>query len=1413
MRVLAIRHIWLACLLIAASVHAETTPPPSLEAWRGWVLHGLDYRACPLIAGRVGGGEADFLCAWPGVLILGADASGANLSQHWRVDADSWVPLPGDAEYWPQQVTVDGQPAAVVDHGGPALRLTIGSHEVRARMAWHERPQALRVPAAVGVVALSVDGKPVVPVQRDGDELTLGRAVASAPEADSISLRVYRRLADGAPAELRTLIAIHVSGQAREEVIGPVLPQGFAPMALGSAWPARLDADGRLRVRVQPGDDMLVLDARATAPLTAVTAHLPAAPWPAQEIWSYASAPRLRVTVASSTVQIDPQEAGVPGDWANLPAFALADAGALAIDERSRGAAADERNRLTLAREMWLDFDGAGWFARDRVNGEMLQGWRLDAALPFTLERADAGSSRNDQALLVTRGAQPNLSGVEWRTPAVDLAAGLRIAPASASLPIAGWQSSFDSVSTTLHLPNGYKLLGAPGADRADGSWIAGWNLFGVFICAVLLLLAWRLFGPLGALPALVYLVLAHQERGAPFWSLMAVIGLALIVRALPAGRLALGAEWLRRGVLALLVLLALPFVADQLRFALHPQLENEGGFAFEDFGMADKAAPPPPPEVPKIEEQAADEPVAMSAPAPPAPPAPPASPAPSQGMGAYQHRQARAAKAAEGKLDTVTVSGSNIRRTEIETSNPVVTVDRASIARRDTIGRYSESTVVQTGGGEPGWNLGRRYELSWSGPVLPTQTVRLVIAPPWLVRALRVVLVALLAWLILRLVGPGLRARMSRAVMPALACAFALGLTGVPVQAQAQTFPTDTLLNELRARSLENPRCVPDCAALAKVEVSARGDEIRVALEAHALERVALPLPGEERTLALRGVTLDGAVQDGLARQNGRLWMVLPRGVHRVELTFVATADKVALAFPLKPMRAEFGGDGWQASGIVDEHLMTETLTLARARESGSAPTAAGEQQFAPFVRVDRSLSLALDWSAATTVTRLAPKEGGFTTTLPLLPGEHVLTPGIKVGAAGATAALGEGAALTQWNSSVDKGESLVLTAPKTGDHAEVWHVLVGPTWHVEFSGVPGVALGAEEDAHDYRNFEFHPLPGETLTLRVTHPEAAQGATRALDAVRLSHGIGERAANSTLVLTIRASQGGEQAIALPSASEVLGVSRNGEALNLRVQAGKLSLPITPGKQTFEVRFRDDAPIGMLARTPVVALGLPMANIDLALDLPADRWLLMAGGPAAGPAVLYWSELAVLLLIAFALARTRRTPLKLWQWILLGLGFSTFSWLALLLVVAWLFALDRRARAESPASEAAFNLIQIGLVALTVVALLSLVGSIEQGLLGTPDMHVTGNGSNAQALRWFADRSTDVVPGAYAISLPLWVYKLAMLAWALWLANALVGWLRDGFAAWTRGGYWRRSLKPVIDTPAIDAPPPPSVQP
>jgi hypothetical protein len=414
------------------------------------------------------------------------------------------------------------------------------------------------------------------------------------------------------------------------------------------------------------------------------------------------------------------------------------------------------------------------------------------------------------------------------------------------------------------------------------------------------------------------------------------------------------------------------------------------------------------------------------------------------------------------------------------------------------------------------------------------------------------------------------------------------------------------------------------------------------------------------------------------------------------------------------------------------------------------------------------------------------------------------VTTPGLKVSDGRVTVAFGEGAVDAGWQGTLDKSESLTLTAPPLGERAETWNVLVGPSWHLEHSGVPAVAVPPQEEQGAHR-YEFHPLPGEQLVLRVTRPAPAQGASRAIDSVWLLRNSGQRSSEVVLGLRVRASQGGEHAIVLPAQTELVASTRDGQSLNLHARDGKVSLPIVPGTHAFELRWREDDAVSLSTTTPALALGLPAANIDLGIDLPADRWLLATTGPANGPAVLYWSELAVALLLAFALGRLRRSPLRSWQWLLLAIGFSTFSWIALLLVAAWLFALEWRAR-SAPANLVVFNLVQIALPLFSLVAVLCLLAAVQDGLLGVPDMAVAGNGSNAHSLRWFADRSADALPVARAISVPLWVHKLAMLAWALWLAGALVRWLRDGFAAWMRGGAWRRAPKPLVDV--VQATPP-----
>jgi hypothetical protein len=78
MRALPVRVVGWSVLLLAAFARAEPQVPAVLEAWRPWVMHGGDFRACKLLAGKAGKAADECLCAWPGVLDVHADANGAS---------------------------------------------------------------------------------------------------------------------------------------------------------------------------------------------------------------------------------------------------------------------------------------------------------------------------------------------------------------------------------------------------------------------------------------------------------------------------------------------------------------------------------------------------------------------------------------------------------------------------------------------------------------------------------------------------------------------------------------------------------------------------------------------------------------------------------------------------------------------------------------------------------------------------------------------------------------------------------------------------------------------------------------------------------------------------------------------------------------------------------------------------------------------------------------------------------------------------------------------------------------------------------------------------------------------------------------------------------------------------------------
>jgi hypothetical protein len=1084
-------------------------------------------------------------------------------------------------------------------------------------------------------------------------------------------------------------------------------------------------------------------------------------PWPAEEVWVFQAMPALRIVAVEGVAAIDPNQTELPSEWRSLPAYVLRSGDTMRLAERRRGDP-DPTEQLRLARTWWLDFDGAGLTFRDAIHGRLRKTSRLEMPPPAQLGRVAIGG----RDWFLTQLEDGGAAGVEAPAGALALEAEGRIDdPDTGALSVVGWSQDFDQVGATLHLPPGWRLVHVFGADEALPSWIGAWTLLDFFLVLVTAAAATQLFGVAGGVLALAALVSTWVEPGSPNLVWIAVLAAEALVRVLRGRRIAAWARVLRGIAWLALALYVIPYAVDELRRGLHLSYvpgetayaramrevgrpaETTSGAEYASDVMADEA------------EDLVGSKEEISIPAPAAAPPEPAL----------------AGGPARGAL-----------------------VKRRDSERPADLRALDPDARIPTGPGVPAWRW-NEVRLAWSGPVEATQSIRLVLVSPFWNRALsfaRVLLVAALVGLLIRRAARFEGSPPASAAAPVAAIvALLLAFVAAPSPAHAD-FPPGELLQELRERLAKPPTCKPSCTSIGRLAIEVRDDRLRLRLEAHAAVASAVPLPSgapNAEGYGVETVLVDSRASEALRRaSDGTLWLALAPGVHDVlvDARIAPGAERVDVSLQLPPGSISVDAPGWSVEGLEGQGGSLGALTLRRAEKSDAeiAEPSLGAVPTPVFVRVERTLELGVAWQVETRVVRLSSLGQAVALDVPLLEGEALATEGIPVQDGAARVALAADQSELAWTSTLTPRDAIVLRAPESVAWVEAWQLEVEPIWHVDAEGIPPIAV-PEDDPAPLRS--WRPWPGETLTLSVRRPRGIGGGTLTIDRARVLVEPGRRSRDATLDLTLRSTQGGRHAITLPEGAELRTVRIDGLEQPLRAEGRELSLPIRPGAQDVRIEWRSADPMSWRIATPDVALGAAAVNLSALVRMPADRWILALGGPRLGPYVLFWSVLGVLALVAYGLSRVPGVPLRFHHWFLLGVGLTQVpSWMGAL-VAGWLLALAWRRARGAALDPFAFDALQIALAAATALALWALFAAIRQGLLGAPEMQIGGNGSNAGQLAWYQDRSAGALPAARILSVPLFVYRAAMLAWSLWLAFALLRWLRWGWESFAEGGLWR----------------------
>lgn len=1343
---------FLFCLLaaLALPLAAQTTAPqavpapPELKAWRDWVLYEHGNLNCPAA------GEKSAVCAWPGRLQLTLDGNGGRFEQTWTLYRDMMIPLPGNDQIWPQNVRNQGKalvvtadPKADTDNRyTPYVFLAAGEHRIQGEFSWSHQPAQLPIPPATALLDLTLDGKAVTQPRRQRNGiLILSGGQKTTNQVDSLKVQIVRILRENVPFTVTTEVKLEVSGRGREVTLHQPELAGSRLSSVDTPLPIKRNEAGQLVVQVRSGKWLLTFESRLDQVPQELTVPEPQAEWGTHELWVYMADENLRTVTPRQMTAIDPSQTHLEKPYHAYPCY-YAEAGqTLRLEERQRGIGTIKANEVSLDRTIWLDEDGRGATFRDQIEVRPHRRWRLEMAAPFS--PGNAQIERVDQ--LLTGNPQTGAPGLTLREPTQELKVEGRIEQSPRSLPTTGWNTDLDKLEITLNLPPGWRVFTAFGPESVHGDWLRAWSLWQIFWVliiagAIAKLWDWRL----GAL-SLLCLVLIYHELAAPrvvwlflllFIALNKYVTITWLKRLIQIGKFF---TWLAA------VILVAAFIFQQLLGLFYPHLENVPLDRIWE-GRAPRSAP-----FQSFGDTGAQE------------------------IQALENFQQEEDMASDVKRKVMRPQ----QRQNAYEINPALMNSTYNFESGKGKKKDRPQGEIQTGPGVPNWRH-NSFHMRWSNPVSAEEKTRILLIAPWLTKLLTLLRIGLVLWLLRSLF---LRDGFSAALPGKTVTSVALVFLVLPVFAQDKTSspaPAPELLSRYEKRLLTKPDCWPNCVAINSADLRIDGDQVNTTLTIHAQNTFSLPLPGRPNRVTNAVGRNPALWRDG----EGVIWAVVPAGISKLVVSQNLPNDgALIIAWPMRPHRITTRTGTWQVIGVDENGRVANQIELRP--QVVTDPEEAGKTseriQAAPFLEIQRILTFSRDWTVITTVQ--LRNDQSVLINVPLLPGEHVMSQDVKTGPEGVAVALSPDRSVVSWESRLEKAEPLVLTAPDNKSWVETWRFYASPLWLIKWEGTPLIEYENtfNSDAPEWSPY-WRPRPGESLTVHARRPDRVGGQTLTIDNFSMKVDAGSRLQNTTVNFTLRASLGGEYQLTLPPDVEVQEVTINGRELPIIVEGGVLKIGYTPGKQEIKVAWRSQNGSSLGVASPALDLGNPAVNVRHHLSVGRDRWILFTYGPQMGPSVLFWPLFLGLLIIALPLGRIRQIPLSTLSWFLLGLGVLQLGIGSSAVAVLWFLAIGFFNRYQSKESRGLAFLARAFMVLFTFVFFGLLVGALSKGLLGQPNMYIYGPNRPVSALKWYSARSDGTINSVGVWAVGIWIYRLLMLLWALWLANGLLRWLKW---AWT----------------------------
>lgn len=1371
--------------------------PEQLQQWIPWVLKDYEDDKCPFGYNNI----HQKICYWPSKLSLDIDSKSVKFSQQVTIEKKSYVFLLGNEQFWPQDVKVNREIAIIAKkEASPVVYLDKGDYLIEGVVNWNITPSYINLPKKRGLIDITLNGEKVdFPVIKNGDQLWLGKTETKPDkltENDRLDIRVFRKIIDDNPMFIDTKLILNVSGKERSVTLNDYLLKGTTPIKLKSSLPVNMQSDKRITLQLKPGSWEINARSYIHQPVEKISLQEFKSPMPNEEVWVFEEKGYLRFVTVDGLPSIDASRTDLPSNWKNLPAYHVKAGDSLKFIQKKRGQTNVKKDVLSLKRDMWLNFDGTGYFVKDYINGKINKSSRLNVQNEFSLGRVLVNNIPQSISKLLYKSD----SGIEVREGSISIEAEGKIDNKISDFSAVSWNSSFDNVKTVLNLPPGWSAFYISSVDKVYSTWVGKWTLLTLFLVLVTSFAIFRMMGFIAGFIGLLALTLTEQML--PISSVILVIlACQALLMVVNTGKFQTLIKFIKNSSMLGLVLAIIFFVYSDVRTAIYPQLK---GFYYNDNISV------------------------------------------STTLGRYGNRADQYMSAPVSRQSFIeempNLVQNDFAQNELEYDNQGYSRAAKPMAQKKLYKKevkrkylYDSKNIVQTGYGTQNWH-GTKINLSWNGPVSANQKIGVYLISPaqnLIIAIARLVLLALLLLVLidnklLELVKKRLKSSLSASSKGAAVAIFALVVTiMMPSESLAYkksstqaslkeggnlnindsniSIPSDDLLKQMRKYIIseidKNPECLPNCAQISRARLDIQDLQFILRLEYHVKTDVAVPLPDASNKWKIKRAKIVANENDlKLYKENGTLWAYMTKGINQLIITgILLDSDNINIDFPLEPHMLEQNIAGWKLFGVDKNGKISKSIKLSRIRseniiEEKKKNKFTNKIAISPLVKIERNMSLDKNWTVETVVTRLSSNQDSIDIAVPLLPTESVISSSMKIDKNKILVSIEQNSHTVSWSSILDnKKTKLNLTAAKNEPWVEVWNLDISSLWHVNFSGTPQIYVDNISDSTK----KWQPWPGETLSMNIIAPQAVLGATKTIKNVSLNLDVGQSITESNLEFKLLSSIGETHNIKLPADANLVSVTNNSKSQPSELKGQNLSINITPGEQVIKVKWTQNNSSKLRFESPEIDLGLPAVNIETKIKLPKNRWVLFVKNELVGPAILIWGVLPVILLISLIIGFGVKTPLTFISCFVLLLGLSQTDIALNFIIIGWFVAMSVRYdqklnNTNKPSNKRAllFNLQQFILACWTIIAIFGLFSAISQGLLGSPDMKISGNGSSSYNLIWYDDFSGNIMPKYWIISFNVIFYRVLMLFWALWLAAKSLNWIKWAWQCYSKGDYW-----------------------